>query len=121
MSVRLRHQAVRRAPAASSAAWRAWFRRERVRPSIRDRLCSSSTRALRSNSVSGSFRSEEHTSELQSRGQLVCRLLLEKKTGHPIPDTPWRWVSQIARPNDVILRYSEGSGWRERARLVSEK
>src|SRR5690625_5623708 len=25
------------------------------------------------------FRSEEHTSELQSRGQLVCRLLLEKK------------------------------------------
>src|SRR5690625_6677323 len=25
------------------------------------------------------MRSEEHTSELQSRGQLVCRLLLEKK------------------------------------------
>src|SRR5690625_7048716 len=25
------------------------------------------------------FRSEEHTSELQSRGQLVCRLLLQKK------------------------------------------
>src|SRR5690625_5531308 len=28
---------------------------------------------------SGSSRSEEHTSELQSRGHLVCRLLLEKK------------------------------------------
>src|SRR5437870_10526792 len=27
--------------------------------------------------VSLSWRSEEHTSELQSRGQLVCRLLLE--------------------------------------------
>src|SRR6266702_6622663 len=27
----------------------------------------------------GAFRSEEHTSELQSRGHLVCRLLLEKK------------------------------------------
>src|SRR3712207_7454529 len=27
----------------------------------------------------GSFRSEEHTSELQSRQYLVCRLLLEKK------------------------------------------
>src|SRR5690625_2594400 len=27
----------------------------------------------------GSERSEEHTSELQSRGHLVCRLLLEKK------------------------------------------
>src|SRR3712207_7774930 len=28
----------------------------------------------------GSRRSEEHTSELQSRQYLVCRLLLEKKT-----------------------------------------
>src|SRR5437870_13493458 len=27
------------------------------------------------------WRSEEHTSELQSRGHLVCRLLLEKKKG----------------------------------------
>src|SRR5690625_7092781 len=27
----------------------------------------------------GAARSEEHTSELQSRGHLVCRLLLEKK------------------------------------------
>src|SRR5207253_4659109 len=29
-------------------------------------------------------RSEEHTSELQSRGHLVCRLLLEKKKNQPI-------------------------------------
>src|SRR5690625_7073651 len=29
--------------------------------------------------VSDRKRSEEHTSELQSRGHLVCRLLLEKK------------------------------------------
>src|SRR3712207_7381338 len=29
-----------------------------------------------------SFRSEEHTSELQSRQYLVCRLLLEKKKNH---------------------------------------
>src|SRR5690625_6564110 len=28
------------------------------------------------------WRSEEHTSELQSRGHLVCRLLLEKKKTH---------------------------------------
>src|SRR5690625_6710780 len=28
------------------------------------------------------LRSEEHTSELQSRGHLVCRLLLEKKKLH---------------------------------------
>src|SRR2546427_1821732 len=31
------------------------------------------------------FRSEEHTSELQSQSNLVCRLLLEKKKKH-IPD-----------------------------------
>src|SRR3712207_8692165 len=30
----------------------------------------------------GSCRSEEHTSELQSRQYLVCRLLLEKKKTH---------------------------------------
>src|SRR5204862_8087398 len=30
------------------------------------------------------FRSEEHTSELQSRRDLVCRLLLEKKKKNPI-------------------------------------
>src|SRR5690625_6577571 len=29
--------------------------------------------------VTDDIRSEEHTSELQSRGHLVCRLLLEKK------------------------------------------
>src|SRR5439155_6732719 len=31
------------------------------------------------NSIADLMRSEEHTSELQSRGHLVCRLLLEKK------------------------------------------
>src|SRR3712207_7834195 len=32
--------------------------------------------------AAGSARSEEHTSELQSRQYLVCRLLLEKKNKH---------------------------------------
>src|SRR5207302_11421186 len=56
--------------------------------------CSSSTQRLASvrfvprgaapvasarNSLATASRSEEHTSELQSRGNLVCRLLLEKK------------------------------------------
>src|SRR2546430_15453764 len=31
----------------------------------------------------GFDRSEEHTSELQSQSNLVCRLLLEKKNKHP--------------------------------------
>src|SRR5258707_10658893 len=34
-------------------------------------------------------RSEEHTSELQSRQYLVCRLLLEKKKNKNIGETLW--------------------------------
>src|SRR5699024_12600775 len=30
------------------------------------------------------MRSEEHTSELQSRSELVCRLLLDKKSAHKL-------------------------------------
>src|SRR5258707_3971843 len=36
----------------------------------------------------GVGRSEEHTSELQSRQYLVCRLLLEKKTSAQLAPTP---------------------------------
>src|SRR2546422_3552963 len=43
-----------------------------------------------SRGLTGPMRSEEHTSELQSRLHLVCRLLLEKKTTGasitPLPD-----------------------------------
>src|SRR5436309_9105915 len=39
-------------------------------------------RAGRNQSVRCATRSEEHTSELQSRENLVCRLLLEKKKAH---------------------------------------
>src|SRR2546422_5498190 len=38
-------------------------------------------------------RSEEHTSELQSRLHLVCRLLLEKKKIQATSRTPGRWQS----------------------------
>src|SRR2546421_8583497 len=37
-----------------------------------------------SSDVCSSDRSEEHTSELQSRSDLVCRLLLEKKKAHDL-------------------------------------
>src|SRR5260370_4656659 len=38
--------------------------------------------------VPDGFRSEEHTSELQSHLNLVCRLLLEKKNDHIIDISP---------------------------------
>src|SRR5690606_41656944 len=41
--------------------------------------------ALWRTSRSSASRSEEHTSELQSREKLVCRLLLEKKKKNAIP------------------------------------
>src|SRR5437868_9509704 len=54
--------------------WRALGAARRCRSSWRRRSRSSAATARRS-----STRSEEHTSELQSRFDLVCRLLLEKK------------------------------------------
>src|SRR6266498_6100493 len=49
-------------------------------------LCSEAVGRLRRSGLGphthqGLLRSEEHTSELQSRPHLVCRLLLEKKKG----------------------------------------
>src|SRR5205085_8046680 len=41
--------------------------------------CARSTSTPRSTSSASADRSEEHTSELQSQSNLVCRLLLEKK------------------------------------------
>src|SRR5947207_10278263 len=46
----------------------------------RQRFCSASTKAGCLSTATGiQIRSEEHTSELQSHSDLVCRLLLEKK------------------------------------------
>src|SRR2546428_5024642 len=49
-------------------------------------------------SVRGTGRSEEHTSELQSRSDLVCRLLLEKKK------TPSINVHNVARNRILAIR-----------------
>src|SRR5437870_10522058 len=50
--------------------------------------------------VTARNRSEEHTSELQSRGHLVCRLLLEKKSTqqqHRLPIRRPRSVHRLLR------------------------
>src|SRR3712207_7938715 len=39
--------------------------------------------------ITAGIRSEEHTSELQSRQYLVCRLLLEKKKAAPLLRPPF--------------------------------
>src|SRR5205809_6183692 len=48
-------------------------------PSGSGRPRSATSRAARAIALPATWRSEEHTSELQSRLHLVCRLLLEKK------------------------------------------
>src|SRR5436190_6105012 len=44
------------------------------------------------------LRSEEHTSELQSHSDLVCRLLLEKKKQSLLE----RFCGDVARPMDLL-------------------
>src|SRR3989442_8316995 len=53
--------------------------------SIRDVADALAVAALVVHRVASAFRSEEHTSELQSRPHLVCRLLLEKKNYAVLP------------------------------------
>src|SRR3712207_7517865 len=55
------------------------FVHELLRRDGRERLVESVAGAAAGVVVAASVRSEEHTSELQSRQYLVCRLLLEKK------------------------------------------
>src|SRR2546427_2173932 len=62
--------------------------------SRRDLPRSESSRAR--NTTSLLSRSEEHTSELQSQSNLVCRLLLEKKKKQP--DGILREVRQLGDP-----------------------
>src|SRR5207253_6031185 len=54
----------------------------------------------------GTVRSEEHTSELQSRGQLVCRLLLEKKNSLPHPDECCYFSATAAKSSTGVLLYA---------------
>src|SRR3712207_7235830 len=72
-----------------SPEWTSAARGPRRPPRRRPRSSSSTSApgartpaATRAAPRSGRMRSEEHTSELQSRQYLVCRLLLEKKKIH---------------------------------------
>src|SRR3712207_7529014 len=78
---------IRRPPRSTLFPYTTLFRS--VRPKIQEGLRVAADEVLRNRSLSGrrklrqslygQKRSEEHTSELQSRQYLVCRLLLEKK------------------------------------------
>src|SRR5260370_22318479 len=59
----------------------------RSTPGIGSICCSWRTLTSNRGGKPGSIRSEEHTSELQSHLNLVCRLLLEKKKTQQQPST----------------------------------
>src|SRR5437660_5295045 len=65
---------IRRPPRSTLFPYTTLFRSD-----IGDAVCDGQADAIFHGAISMEDRSEEHTSELQSRGHLVCRLLLEKK------------------------------------------
>src|SRR6185312_17222850 len=74
---------IRRPPRSTLFPYTTLFRSTNSRRQLRQRACATRW-------SSGVRRSEEHTSELQSRSDFVCRLLLEKKK------------KQIEKENEVI-------------------
>src|SRR2546430_12960319 len=88
---------IRRPPRSTLFPYTTLFRSYRSNHSALSLTCFPCTCSRRSKSKSRAFshlptsRSEEHTSELQSQSNLVCRLLLEKKKKYYItPPTPTR-------------------------------
>src|SRR5205809_8049966 len=83
---------IRRPPRSTLFPYTTLFRSRRGRPrppQCRKRAQITGCRAPCRN------RSEEHTSELQSRLHLVCRLLLEKKKNKIIINRNWHLVIMI--------------------------
>src|SRR5437588_2506920 len=76
---------IRRPPRSTLFPYTTLFRSTASTPSPGTASCRSACRSTRRRG-SGTWRgrSEEHTSELQSHSDLVCRLLLEKKKSYAI-------------------------------------
>src|SRR5205807_9591797 len=76
---------IRRPPRSTLFPYTTLFRsrvcrgRSRSSPTTSIAICGTTARSSRTSPHSRRTRSEEHTSELQSPCNLVCRLLLEKK------------------------------------------
>src|SRR5438445_6806392 len=70
---------IRRPPRSTLFPYTTLFRSTRFGAGRRARAAPTRQRLRGDEGRVGSARSEEHTSELQSRQYLVCRLLLEKK------------------------------------------
>src|SRR4051794_41484306 len=85
---------IRRPPRSTLFPYTTLFRSTRGRSPASFREGISTSRSSR-----GRYRSEEHTSELQSPVHLVCRLLLEKKKTKDNPPT----LHHATKPRDQQL------------------
>src|SRR5256885_3064936 len=84
---------IRRPPRSTLFPYTTLFRSQRALAAAQTGRCKDALAASESlgSPVQGLVRSEEHTSELQSPCNLVCRLLLEKKKkNHPVHRLPQR-------------------------------
>src|SRR2546426_2587244 len=96
---------IRRPPRSTLFPYTTLFRSRRTSPPALPRPC----RMPRSVDPARRWRSEEHTSELQSPCNLVCRLLLEKKKHEAAPGSGT--VSPTIRsPPTPYVQSSLGSG-----------
>src|SRR3712207_7764515 len=98
---------IRRPPRSTLFPYTTLFRSDRVatgrlrRPALHVRLIRRPGLPVRDAPGSRYGRSEEHTSELQSRQYLVCRLLLEKKKTTITPSTD-AWTAHHTLPTDSL-------------------
>src|SRR5215510_16201954 len=82
---------IRRPPRSTLFPYTTLFRSRRFGPppsAGRGRAAAASTTRSGRSGRCETSRSEEHTSELRSRGHLVCRLLLEKKKPKKLTAVP---------------------------------
>src|SRR5437870_10913415 len=95
---------IRRPPTSTLFPYTTLFRsRSTCRPRI-----SASSRPPTAAASAARARSEEHTSELQSRGHLVCRLLLEKKnTPLSAPKSAAYSLSHRQTTQTLALRHTD--------------
>src|SRR6267142_4638159 len=90
---------IRRPPRSTLFPYTTLFRSPR-RPRSRSRCCQTAPTSSRV-----ARRSEEHTSELQSHVNLVCRLLLEKKKFHA-----QMFTEQMLNDGELWIVYRTGNG-----------
>src|SRR2546430_7454189 len=99
---------IRRPPRSTLFPYTTLFRsgipRRRADPGPPTRACGEAWRST-SPRTGSPPRSEEHTSELQSQSNLVCRLLLEKKKSETILDFLEREGTTAADPIEHARHY----------------